>query len=153
MTKAYPHKHQSDCKIPGVNMPHPLTWVPNLEDVIVAIKENIGNLRAVAKHFGVSHIAMYSLMDRHPELKPIIDNARETGRNVLLDKAERNMSYYINDPEHAKAYNASTYVLDKLGHERKWGKQADAPHQQVESGLQKLSEWTKDAHKEIKDDK
>src|SRR5262245_6004444 len=56
----------------------------SVEGVAEAIERYFGNLASVARAFGVSRMAVWSFVERRPELQEILRDARET----LLDNAE-----------------------------------------------------------------
>ena len=54
------------------------------EPVTTAIREMNGNLAAVARKLGVCRQTLYSYIERHPSVKDVVAESRET----MLDNAE-----------------------------------------------------------------
>lgn len=61
------------------------------EQVITAVKEAGGNVALACHNLGISRGTMYVYMRKYPEIKEILDNAREQTidqvEHVLIDKA------------------------------------------------------------------
>ena len=54
------------------------------EPVTIAIREMNGNLAAVARKLGVCRQTLYTYIERHPSVKDVVAESRET----MLDNAE-----------------------------------------------------------------
>ena len=63
-----------------------MTTPPKLtaEPTIAAIRDLHGNLSAVAKQLGVCRQTLYTYIERHPSVKDVVAESRET----MLDNAE-----------------------------------------------------------------
>ena len=84
-----------------------------------------GNIKAIAKKLSVTPVTIYRHFKKDPELKCIVDEAREYNSFFDLDLAEHvnryNMTNFMNEPSIAQ--RAAEYTIDRKGRDRGWIKE------------------------------
>ncbi len=100
-----------------------------------------GNIKAIAKKLSVTPVTIYRHFKKDPELKCIVDEAREYNSFFDLDLAEHvnryNMTNFINEP--AIAQRAAEYTLDRKGRTRGWIKKEDDKENVSSDTLEKFT--------------
>lgn len=86
-----------------------------------------GNVRAIAKHYGVKRQTIYDYFKRQPEGMKIIEECRQHNHEEFLDDAEFVYKYALANYKNnlALAMRAADKVIDKKGHTRNWKEDKD----------------------------
>lgn len=88
-----------------------------VQDYAEAIRRARGLLSYAADALGVTRWALYKFVEQHPELYEVIEEARER----TLDLAENNILSKVDSGD----YNASQFVLSRLGRNRGYGEKVE----------------------------
>lgn len=104
---------------PPEKIPKTIRMRPESE-VIAQLKKSIGNVSHAARALGMSRAKLAERIARHPELREIVNDARQT----MVDDAENAL--------HASVINkegwAVTFVLKTLGRDRGYVEKQEVEH-------------------------
>ena len=86
---------------------------------VTALKQNKGVVSRVCKSLDICHNSVHKLIAEY-ELKELLDNLRNNYKTTLLDDAEDNLAYAMQqrDKDLNNTLKASFFVLNNLGKER-----------------------------------
>lgn len=82
--------------------PHNLKMTPEMKAAILEMLEEVPNITAVRKMFGISSSAIYDARNSDPEWSKAIDEARESGYDMMEEEARRRAVEGWNEPVYYK---------------------------------------------------
>ncbi|GIV82218.1 MAG: hypothetical protein KatS3mg051_1572 [Anaerolineae bacterium] len=92
------------------------------KQIIEALLDECGVVRAAARRLGVSHETIYKKLRRSERLQTVLREARSRA----VDVAEEVLWNRLQDGD----WEVARYVLDRLGGDRGWTQRVDIHHQQ-----------------------
>lgn len=95
-------------------------WNPDESIVIEALEKNDGKIRKTAQYLNVTHMTIYSYLNKHPAVKEVADALRNGYTNNLLDKAEDVFEFALDGKEEdlSNAIKSAIFVCNNLGRDR-----------------------------------
>ena len=96
-----------------------------VDDIKDALKKNGGIVRQAARSLNVNKNVIYEFINEH-NLQTYLEHCRTHGDEELLDGSFASLMYNLDRLEKNPkiALETAKYVIDKIGHKRKWNNQS-----------------------------
>lgn len=127
----------------------PIEKILGMERIIEVIYSQNGRLSYAAKHLDISRETIYDIIDRNPELKQTIENARYLARESRIDDCEVYVETIAQryEEDTTNGLKAAQYCLNTHGRHRGWGK-PEEEEQQAETSTDALKKKIQESNAE-----
>lgn len=108
-------------------------WKGEKRDIEDALYKSKGRISHACKILNIARSTLYKYLDKHPELKDLIEKLRHDFEEVLLDKSENVIEYALSQMQNDLGYalKASFFTLKARGKKRGWSIESDTDKEEI----------------------